>query len=79
MNRILKLIFEQWQEDRLDGKAETLAYNRFGSLDTHTVEEANKNDNYLSNAMSEIAERAFLVGFNTAVGLKDLADGKITD
>lgn len=76
MNKILKLIFEQWQENRLCGKSERLAYNHFSSLDTYMVDEANKNHDYLSNALYEIAERAFLAGFNTAVGLKDLINGK---
>lgn len=78
MNAILKLIFEQWQEDRVDGKAETRAYNRFSDRTAYTPEEINKNEDYLCSAMNEIAERAFLVGFNTAVGLKDLLDGGIT-
>ncbi len=79
MNKILGLIFNQWQEDRPDGKAEVLAYNFFSEDNNHTVDEAIENHNYLSNAMNEIAERAFLAGFNTAVGLKDLVDGKAAD
>lgn len=73
MNKILKFIFDQWQEDRFDGKAETLALNRFCNTEIYSVEDANKNSDYLYEATNEVAERAFLVG------LKDLVDGKAAD
>ncbi|MCM1133885.1 MAG: hypothetical protein NC340_10500 [Ruminococcus flavefaciens] len=76
INKILKLIFEQWQEDKLDGRAETAAYDYFSRRSNYTLDEANKNHDYLGNALYEAEERAFLAGFNTAVRLKDLVDGK---
>lgn len=76
MNDLLKVIFDQWQEDRLNGSAENRAYSNLCYVDKMPVEKQIENEDYLHNALSEVSERSFLVGFQTALGLKDLLDGK---
>lgn len=75
MDGILKLIFTQWQDNRLNGVNESVAYRRFCDENTHTLEEIEANTDLLSNALYEMAERAFIAGFNTSAELNKLLDG----
>lgn len=76
MNDLLKVIFDQWQEERLNGSAENSAYSCLCHAEELSTEKQWENEDYLYNALKEVAERSFLVGFQTALGLKDLLDGK---